>query len=150
MVLCGICLMGFTLSTLIDVATRESGDPLLFLQEVTSAFFIYGIFIGTAAATRRNDHLFLSAITYILLVVVPFLNPSHLRNVPRDFVLAGMVCSLPMITIAAASLPIYLVFFAAIAFTIFVPEAVLWLPRHVFPESVGCFKSPAGTGYICP
>jgi TRAP-type C4-dicarboxylate transport system permease small subunit len=63
MVLCGICLTGFTLSTLIDVVTRESGHPLLFLQEVTSAFFVYGIFIGTAAATRRNDHLFLSAIT---------------------------------------------------------------------------------------
>jgi len=27
---------------------------------------------------------------------------------------------------------------------------VLWLPRHVLPESVGCFKSPAGVGYICP
>jgi TRAP-type C4-dicarboxylate transport system permease small subunit len=63
MILCGICLTGFTLSTLIDVVTRESGHPLLFLQEVTSAFFVYGIFIGTAAATRRNDHLFLSAIT---------------------------------------------------------------------------------------
>jgi TRAP-type C4-dicarboxylate transport system permease small subunit len=63
MILCGVCLTGFTLSTLIDVVTRESGHPLLFLQEVTSAFFIYGIFVGTAAATRRNDHLFLSAIT---------------------------------------------------------------------------------------
>jgi TRAP-type C4-dicarboxylate transport system permease small subunit len=61
--LCGVCLGGFTLSTLIDVATREAGHPLLWLQEVTSALFIYGIFIGTAAATRRNDHLFLSAIT---------------------------------------------------------------------------------------
>ena len=61
--LCGVCLGGFTLSTLIDVVTRETGHPLLWLQEVTSALFIYGIFIGTAAATRRNDHLFLSAIT---------------------------------------------------------------------------------------
>src|ERR1700759_1816412 len=49
-----------------------------------------------------------------------------------------------------ASLPIYLIFFAAIAFTIFLPQVVLWLPRHVFPESVGCFKSPTGAGYICP
>ena len=63
MILCGVCLTGFTLSTLIDVVTRESGHPLLSLQEVTSAFFVYGIFIGTAVATRRNDHLFLSAIT---------------------------------------------------------------------------------------
>src|SRR5580692_12471654 len=63
MLLCGVCLTGFTISTLIDVITRESGHPLLSLQEVTSAFFVYGIFIGSAVATRRNDHLFLSAIT---------------------------------------------------------------------------------------
>jgi TRAP-type C4-dicarboxylate transport system permease small subunit len=63
MILCGICLTGFSLSTLIDVVTRESGHPLLSLQEVTSAFFVYGIFVGSAVATRRNDHLFLSAIT---------------------------------------------------------------------------------------
>ena len=25
-------------------------------------FFIYGVFIGTAAATRRNDHLYLAAL----------------------------------------------------------------------------------------
>ncbi len=49
-----------------------------------------------------------------------------------------------------ASLPIYIVFFAAIAFCIFFPEVVLWLPKHLLPESVGCFKNPSGTGYICP
>ena len=49
-----------------------------------------------------------------------------------------------------AALPIYIIFFATIALVIFEPAAVLWLPKHVFPESVGCFKSPAGTGYICP
>jgi len=48
------------------------------------------------------------------------------------------------------SLPLYVVFFAAIAFCIFFPDIVLWIPKHVLPESVGCFKSPAGTGYICP
>jgi tripartite ATP-independent transporter DctM subunit len=201
------------------------------------------------------------AVAYILLIVVPCLNPAHLKQVPRDFMMAGLVYSLPLITIAAASafgwvlaylrgpivvsgwigafagdsayktmfalvlvfvivgdfiepvpaiiifmpvvnmltdqasinpvhmgvvlivtlafglitppyglallmaskfldvkfsaalrasLPIYVIFFAAIAFTIFLPEAVLWLPRHAFPESVGCFKAPAGTGYICP
>jgi TRAP-type C4-dicarboxylate transport system permease small subunit len=63
MLLCGVCLTIFTISTLTDVVTRELGHPLLSLQEVTSAFFIYGIFIGSAVATRRNDHLFLSAIT---------------------------------------------------------------------------------------
>src|ERR1700742_2265817 len=61
MMACGVCLVGFTSSTLVDVVTRESGHPLLWLQEVTSTFFTYGIFIGTAVATRRNDHLFLAA-----------------------------------------------------------------------------------------
>jgi len=27
---------------------------------------------------------------------------------------------------------------------------VLWLPKQLLPESVGCFKSPSGSGYICP
>ena len=49
-----------------------------------------------------------------------------------------------------ASLPIYIVFFAAIAFTIFFPDIVLWLPKKLLPQSVGCFPNPNGTGYICP
>ena len=63
MALCGVCLGGFSLSVLCDVVTREIGHPWLWLQEVTMAFFTYGTFIGTAAATRRNDHLSLSAMT---------------------------------------------------------------------------------------
>ena len=49
-----------------------------------------------------------------------------------------------------ASLPIYLIFLTTIAFAIFFPEVVLWLPKTLFPESVGCFRAPAGEGYICP
>jgi TRAP-type C4-dicarboxylate transport system permease large subunit len=49
-----------------------------------------------------------------------------------------------------ASLSIYVVFFATIGACIFFPDMVLWLPRHAFPESVGCFKNPSGPGYICP
>jgi len=201
------------------------------------------------------------AIAYILLIVIPAHNRGHLKNIPRDFVQAGLTFTLPVITIAAASafgwmlaylrgpivvagwitgvagtdphmimfllvalfvvvgdfiepipaivifmpivnalteagsihsvhmgvvliitlafglitppyglallmaskfvdvrfatalkasLPIYLIFFAVIAAAIFFPDVVLWLPRHLFPESVGCFKAPAGTGYICP
>ena len=63
MIFCGIALGGFTLSVFCDVVTRTIGHPWLWLQEVTSTFFVYGIFIGAAAATRRNDHLYLSAIT---------------------------------------------------------------------------------------
>ena len=62
MMLCGFTLASFSLAVICDIITREIGRPWLWLQEVTSTFFIYGIFIGAAVATRRNDHLFLAAI----------------------------------------------------------------------------------------
>ena len=62
MVLCGIAITGFTISVMCDVVTRTLTRPWLWLQEVTMTFFIYGVFIGTAAATRRNDHLYLAAL----------------------------------------------------------------------------------------
>lgn len=66
MVGCGVCLAGFSATVLADVVTREIGHPWLWLQEVTSAWFTYGIFCGTAVATRRHDHLQLSALTEAL------------------------------------------------------------------------------------
>jgi TRAP-type C4-dicarboxylate transport system permease small subunit len=61
MTLCGALLFGFSLSVCCDIATRLLGSPWLWLQEVTSTLFIYAIFLGAAAATRRNDHLYLTA-----------------------------------------------------------------------------------------
>ena len=62
MMLCGATLIAFCTSVVCDIVTRTIGAPWLWLQEVTSTFFIYGIFIGAAVATRRNDHLFLAAV----------------------------------------------------------------------------------------
>jgi tripartite ATP-independent transporter DctM subunit len=233
-------------------ASRAAALPMLI-----PVILLGGIMTGWFTPTEAG----VIAIVYILVVVIPFLNPGHLRQVPRDFVLAGLIYSLPMITIAAASafgwllaylrgpivvagwieqfagtdahmimfalvmvfvivgdfiepvpaiiifmpvvnqltdvaaingvhmgvvlivtlafglitppyglallmaskfvgvrfsaalrasLSIYVIFFVTIAFTIFFPEVVLWLPKLVFPESVGCFHAPGGTGYICP
>ena len=63
MMLCGILCFGFSMSVTADIVTRTIGHPWLWLQEVTSTLFIYAIFIGAAAATRRNDHLYLTAIS---------------------------------------------------------------------------------------
>ena len=63
MILCGVSIVGFTLSVLLDVVTRTIGHPWLWLQQVTTAFFAWGVFVGMAAATRRNDHLYLTEIT---------------------------------------------------------------------------------------
>jgi len=27
---------------------------------------------------------------------------------------------------------------------------VLWLPKQLLPQSVGCFRNPSGEGWICP
>src|SRR5580698_10326567 len=66
MMLCGLTLFGFSFSVVCDIVTREIGHPWLWLQEVTSTFFIYGIFVGAAVATRRNDHLYLTAVAEAL------------------------------------------------------------------------------------
>jgi TRAP-type C4-dicarboxylate transport system permease small subunit len=63
MILCGVLCFGFSLSVMFDIVTRTIGHPWLWLQEVTSTLFIYAIFIGAAVATRRNDHLYLTAIS---------------------------------------------------------------------------------------
>jgi TRAP-type C4-dicarboxylate transport system permease small subunit len=63
MIVCGVLCFGFSLSVACDIVTRTIGHPWLWLQEVTSTLFIYAIFIGAAVATRRNDHLYLTAIS---------------------------------------------------------------------------------------
>jgi C4-dicarboxylate transporter DctM subunit len=236
----------------LTAATGNAGLALLI-----PVILLGGVLTGWFTPTEAG----VVAITYILLVVIPLLNRGHMRFVPHDFVHAGLVFTLPVITIAAASafgwmlaylrgpivvsgwitsmggtdpykimfllvalfvivgdfiepipaivifmpivnsltqagninsvhmgvvliitlafglitppyglallmaskfvgvsfgaslkasLPIYLIFFATIAFAIFFPDIILWLPKQVLPESVGCFKSPTGAGYICP
>lgn len=233
-------------------ATKDASLTLM-IPVILLGGILSGWFTPTEAGVIAN--------VYILLVVLPCLNPKHLRRLPRDLIHAGLIYSLPLITVGAASafgwmlaylrgpmvvsgwiasvagndpylimfcmvavftvvgdfiepiptivifmpivaqlteagsinpvhmgvvlivtlafglitppyglallmaskfvgvpfsralraaLPIYVIFFGTIAFAIFVPDVVLWLPKHILPESVGCFKSPAGTGYICP
>src|SRR6202162_5044718 len=66
MIICGLLLFGFSTTVMFDIVTRTIGHPWLWLQEVTQTFFIYGIFVGAAVATRRNDHLSLTAVAEAL------------------------------------------------------------------------------------
>ena len=68
-------------------------------------------------------------------------NPSSVRPNSRASCTAS-VDGAP--TDASAGMP------ATIAFCVFFPDVVLWLPKQLLPESVGCFKGPTGVGYICP
>src|SRR5260370_2009834 len=102
MMLCGLLLFGFCSTVILDIITREIGRPWLWLQEVTPTFFIYAIFTGTAVATRRSDHLYLTAVahtlvgrartlvevaTRLLVLALPlrFLSFRSLNSLPRLF-----------------------------------------------------------------
>jgi TRAP-type C4-dicarboxylate transport system permease large subunit len=67
-----------------------------------------------------------------------------------SLLVASKFVGVPFSRAMFASLPIYVVFFFAIGFTVLFPDIVLYLPKLLLPESVGCFKSPSGPGYICP
>src|SRR5215471_10653225 len=88
MALCGLALAGFSCTVFFDVVTRSLHHPVLWVQEVTTTFFVYGIFIGTAAAARRNDHLYLSAIGEAFAGRARFLIESFTRVV----VLGAALC----------------------------------------------------------
>ena len=77
MILCGISIAGFSVVVLMDVILRTVGHPWFLAQEATMAFFLYGIFFGVAAATRRNDHLYLA----VLAEFDDRWTPPVLRNV---------------------------------------------------------------------
>lgn len=233
-------------------AVKEASLPLMI-----PVILLGGILTGWFTPTEAG----VVAVTWIIVVIIPALNPKHIRKLPYDFCQAGLIYSLPLITIAAAaafgwlfaylrgaivisewitaiagsdphlimlllvllftiigdfiepvptiiifmplvnaltevgdingvhmgvvliatlafglitppyglvllmaskfvgvrfsqalraSLPIYVVFLFTIGFTIYFPSVILWLPKQVIPQSVGCFKNPSGTGWICP
>ena len=85
-------------------------------------------------------------VTIITTLVFGLLTPPY----GLSLLMASKFCGVKFTTAMYASLPLYLVFFATIAFCIFFPDVVLWLPKQVLPQSVGCFPNPSGEGYICP
>src|SRR5262249_6419645 len=62
LILCGVAITRLSLVVLADIVTRALGHPLFWAQEAMMSFFIYGVFVGVAAATRRNDHLYLAVL----------------------------------------------------------------------------------------
>lgn len=56
----GVFLATFSITVLLDVVTRSIGRPINSLQEITLGAFVWGIFIGGAAALRRNEHFHLA------------------------------------------------------------------------------------------
>ena len=140
------------------IAGAAGNDPFMVMLLLVVLFVIVGDFIDAIPAII----IFMPII--VDLTQTTSINPVHMGVVIIVTLAFGLIT--PPYGIALlmaskfigvrfgramlASLPIYVVFLAAILFTIFFPEIVLWLPKHFLPESVGCFKNPSGAGYICP
>src|ERR1700733_11893339 len=74
-----------------------AGDAALPLM--IPVILLGGILTGWVTPTEAG----VVAVMWIFAVVVPALNRGHLRKIPYDFCLAGLIFSLPLITIGAAN-----------------------------------------------
>ena len=140
------------------IANAAGGDPFMIMLLLVVLFIIVGDFIDAIPAII----IFMPLI--IDLTQNADINPVHMGAVIIVTLAFGLItppyglCLLMASKFVGvkfsramfASLPIYLVFLAAIAFTIYFPEVVLWLPKQLLPQSVGCFPKPDGGGWICP
>jgi C4-dicarboxylate transporter DctM subunit len=75
-------------------AARGAALPL-----VIPIIIMGGILTGFFTPTEAG----VVAVAYILLVAIPLLNPGYLRRLPHDMATTGLLYSIPLITIAAAS-----------------------------------------------
>jgi tripartite ATP-independent transporter DctM subunit len=76
------------------VAARGSALPL-----VIPVIIMGGILSGWFTPTEAG----MMAAIYILVVLIPVLNRGHVRELPRDFMYAGLLYSLPLAAVAGAS-----------------------------------------------
>jgi TRAP-type C4-dicarboxylate transport system permease large subunit len=140
------------------IAHAAGNDPFMIMLLLVVLFVIVGDFIDAIPAiiifmpiitdlTKNSDinpvHM---GVVIIVTLAFGLITPPY----GLCLLMASKFIDVRFGRAMVASLPIYIVFFAAIAFCIFLPDVVLWLPKHLLPESVGCFKNPSGAGYICP
>ena len=77
-----------------STATKQAVVPLMI------PFIIMGgILTGQFTPTEAG----IIAVAYIVFVAIPLLNPRHYRHLPRDMAMTGLLYSIPLITIGAAS-----------------------------------------------
>src|SRR6187397_2037062 len=139
------------------ISTAAGGDPFLIMLLLTLLFIIVGDFIDAVPAIiifmpliidlTKNADINAVHIGAVIITTLAFglITPPYGLCLLMASKFVGIKFSRAMV----ASLPLYVVFFVAIVFTIYLPDVVLWLPKHLLPQSVGCFPNPNGTGYIC-
>ncbi len=140
------------------IAYYAGTDPRMIMSLLVVLFVIVGDFVDAVPAII----IFMPIINK--LTELGNINPVHMGVVIITTLVFGLITPPYGLSLLVASkfvgvgfgramvrsLPLYVVFFLTIAFTVCFADIVLWLPKQLLPESVGCFKSPTGVGYICP
>ncbi len=78
----------------VTVAMRGAAVPLV-IPIIIMGGILSGFFTPTEAGVV--------AVAYIVFVAIPLLNRGYLRQLPHDMAMTGLLYSIPLITIAAAS-----------------------------------------------
>jgi C4-dicarboxylate transporter DctM subunit len=133
-------------------------DPRLILFLLVILFVIVGDFIDAVPAiiifmpivTRLAELGDINSVHMGVVIITTLVFGLITPPYGLSLLMASKFCEVKFTTAMYASLPLYLVFFGTIAFCIFFPDVVLWLPKAVLPESVGCFRAPGADHYICP
>jgi C4-dicarboxylate transporter DctM subunit len=140
------------------ISACAGADPARIILLLVALFVILGDFIDAVPAII----IFMPVINK--LTELGGINPVHMGVVLITTLVFGLITPPYGLSLLVASkfvgvafgramvrsLPLYVVFFVAIAFAVFFPKIVLFLPKMFLPESVGCFRNPSGSGYICP
>ena len=140
------------------ISAAAGGDPFLIMLYLTLLFIIVGDFIDAVPAIiifmpliidlTKNADINAVHMGVVIITTLAFglITPPYGLCLLMASKFVGIKFSKAML----ASFPIYIVFLVAILFTIFLPEVVLWLPKQLLPQSVGCFRNPSGEGWLCP
>jgi C4-dicarboxylate transporter, DctM subunit len=140
------------------ISDFAGNDPVLIMFALVVVFTVVGdfiepipcivIFMPIVAALCESADINTVHMGVVLIVTLAFglITPPY----GLALLMASKFVGVRFPQALKAALPIYVIFFATIAACICLPSVVLFLPKHILPESVGCFKNPSGTGYICP
>jgi C4-dicarboxylate transporter DctM subunit len=140
------------------IESIAGSNPVLIMFCLVIALIIAGNFIDAIPAIV----IFMPIIK--ALVEQGDINPVHMGVVAivtlafglltppygLSLLLATRFAEVPFVQGLKKAIPIYAVFLVVISIIVVFPDLVLWLPRQLMPQAVGCFPAPDGGGFICP
>ena len=140
------------------ISAAAGNDPVMIMLLLVLLFIIVGDFIDAIPAiiifmpiiTELTHSTDINAVHMGVVIIVTLAFGLITPPYGIALLMASKFIGVRFGRAMLASFPIYVVFLSTIVFCIFFPEVVLWLPKQLLPESVGCFKNPSGSGYICP